>query len=81
MGTRLGNNLKRVEEFFREFLGGPHGTDVLEFNKDPIRDLEVWRHVTMSIGGNGVSALCLRDGHSEMLVEVIKINSKLMGTE
>ena len=80
MGARLGNDFEWAKEFFREFLGGPCGTDVLRFNKDLIGDLEIWRWVTTSVGGDGVSALRLRDGCSEMLMEVIKINSKLTGT-
>ena len=80
MGARLGNDFEWAKEFFREFLGGSCGTDVLGFNEDLIRDLEVQRQVTTSISGNGVSALHLGDSHSEMLVEVIKVNSKLMGT-
>ena len=81
MGAGLGNNFERAKEFFREFLGGPRGTDVLGFNEDFIRDLEVRRRITTSVGGNGVPALSLGDGRSEMLVEVIKVNSKLTGTE
>ena len=53
---------------------------MLRFNEDLIGDLEIWRQVTTSVGGDGVSALCLGDGRSEVLMEVIKINSKLMGT-
>ena len=78
MGAGLGNNFEWAKEFFREFLGGPRGTDVLRFNKDLIGDLEIWRQVTTSVGGDGISVLRLGDGHSEMLMEVI---SKLMGTK
>ena len=81
MGAGLGNNFEWAKEFFREFLGGPCGTDVLGFNEDLIGDLEVQRRITTLVGGNGVPALCLRDGRSEMLMEVIKINSKLTGTK
>ena len=80
MGAGLGNNFEWAKEFFGEFLGGPRGTDVLRFNEYLIKDLELWRRVTMSVGGDGVSVLRLGDGCSEMLMEVIKINSKLMGT-
>ena len=55
MGAGLGNNFKWAKEFFREFLGGPCGTDVLGFNKDLIRYLEV--QITMSIGGSRVLVL------------------------
>ena len=75
----MGNDFKRAKEFFREFLGGSHGMDVLGFNEDLIRYLEVRRRITMSISRNGVSVLHLGDGRSEMLVEIIKVNSKLMG--
>ena len=81
MGARLGNNFEWAKEFFKEFLGGPRGTDVLGFNEDLIGDLEVRRWITMSVGGDGVLGLHLGDGCSEMLMEVIKINSKLTGTE
>ena len=79
MRAGLGNDFEWAKDFFREFLGGPCGTDMLGFNKDLIRDLEVRRWIMTSIGGNGVSALSLGDGRSEMLVEIIKVNSKLMG--
>ena len=81
MGAGLGNNFEWAKEFFREFLGGPSGTDVLGFKEDLIGDLEVRRRITTSVGRNGVPALSLGDGRSEMLMEVIKVNSKLTGTE
>ena len=81
MRAGLGNTFERAQEFFKEFPGGSRGTDVLGFYEDLIGDLEVRRRVTTSVGGNGVPALSLGDGHSEMLVEVIKVNSKLTGTE
>ena len=80
MGAGLGNDFKWTKEFFREFLGGSRGMDVLGFNEDLIGDLEVRRWVMTSIGRNGVLALSLGDGCSEMLVEIIKVNSKLTGT-
>ena len=81
MGAGLGNNFEWAKEFFREFLGGPRSADVLRFNKNLIGDLEVRRQITMSVNGNGVPTLSLGDGRLEMLMEVIKINSKLTGTE
>ena len=80
MGAVLGNDFEWAKEFFREFLGGPCGTDVLGFNEDLIGDLEVWRWIMTSVGGDGIPALRLGDGRSEMLMEVIKINSKLTST-
>ena len=80
MGTGLGNDFEWAREFFREFLGGPCGMDVLRFNEDFIGYLEVQRWVTTSVGGGGVPALRFGDGRSEMLMEVIKINSELMST-
>ena len=58
MGAGLGNDFEWAKEFFREFLGGPRGMDVLRFNEDLIGDLEIWRWVMTSVGGDGVSALC-----------------------
>ena len=81
MGAGLGNDFEWAKEFLREFLGGPRGTDVLGFNEDLIGDLEVRRRIVTTVGRNEVPALCLGDGCSEMLMEVIKINSKLTGTE
>ena len=81
MRARLGNDFEWAKEFLREFLGGPHGTDVLGFNEDLIGDLEIWGRIATTVGGNGVPALRLGDGCSEMLMEVVKINSKLTGTE
>ena len=80
MRAGLGNDFEWAKEFFREFLGGPHGMDVLGFNEDFIGYLEVRRWITTSVGRGGVSVLHLGDGPSEMLMEVIKINSKLTGT-
>ena len=79
MGAGLGNDFKWTKEFFRKFLGGPRDTDVLGFNRDLIGDMEVQRQITVSIGGNGVSSLRLGDGRLEVLMEIIKINSKLTG--
>ena len=53
---------------------------MLGFNKDLIGDLEVWRQIMTSIGRNRVSVLRLGDGCSEMLMEIIEVNSKLTGT-
>ena len=80
MRAGLSNDFEWAKEFFREFLGGPRGTDVLRFNENLIGYLEVQRQITTSFGGDRVPALCLGDGCSEMLMEVIEINSKLMGT-
>ena len=80
MGAGLGNNFKWAKEFFREFLGGPRSADVLGFNENLIGDLEVQRRITTLVGRNGVSVLSLGDGRLEMLVEIIKVNSKFMGT-
>ena len=80
MRAGLGNDFEWAKEFFREFLRGHRGTNVLRFNEDFIGYLEVQRWVTTSVGGDGVLVLRLGDGCSEMLMEVIKINSKLTGT-
>ena len=53
--------------------------DVIGLNKDFISNLEVWRQSPTSVCGDRVSFLCVGYVGSELLVQVVEINCKVLG--
>ena len=53
--------------------------DVIGLNKDFISNLEVWGQSLMSVCGDQVSFLCIRYVGLELLVQVVKVDHKVLG--
>ena len=62
-----------------EFLRGSGSTDVIGLNKDFISNLEVRWWSLMSVCRDQVSFLCVGYVGSELLVQVVEVDCKVLG--
>ena len=78
-GVGLCYNLKRSQVFLCEFLRGSGSADVIRLNEDFISDLEVWQWSPTFVCGDRVSFLHVGYVGSELLVQVVEVDCKVLG--
>src|SRR5882724_9461448 len=79
MSTQLCQDL-RAKKFVGELLGWPGHTKKLGFNVDSAADLEFWSGSSLGVGGWLVLALSFGHVQLKLLVQLVKVSDKNLGT-